>query len=162
MACDPYTGTIQIAYSDLYEGNNYLITATVEGDVITFGDPVDMPEDSGLSQIQCIEAGDALCLKTCYDNQVYKSRAISIAHTKPDFIETNLTADNYIGVCKGDYADGAEATVQVAGINSNQQGMTVGKQYIQPDGSLDTTEGTPSVFAGTANSATELNIKDLA
>jgi hypothetical protein len=162
MACDPYTGTIQIAYSDMTDKSNLLITATVEGDVITFGDPVDMPEDSGLSQIQCIEAGDALCLKTSYDNQQYKSRAISIAHTKPDFIETNLTADNYIGVCKGDYADGAEATVQVAGINSNQQGMTVGKQYIQPDGSLDTTEGTPSVLAGTAISSTELNIKDLA
>jgi hypothetical protein len=64
-------------------------------------------------------------------------------------------------VSKGNYADGDEATVQTAGINADQQGMTVGKQYIQPDGTLEITEGDPSVFAGTAISSTELNIKDL-
>ena len=77
-----------------------------------------------------------------------------------DIIETNLTQDNFIGVAKGDYSDGSEATVQIAGINADQQGMTVGKQYIQPDGTLEITEGDPSVFAGTAISSTELNIKD--
>jgi hypothetical protein len=159
MACDPYTGTIQIAYSDMSDTSNLLITATVEGDVITFGDPVNMPEDSGLSQIQCIEAGDALFLKTCYDNEVYRSRAISIDHTKPDIIETNLSQDNFIGVSKGDYTDGTKANIQIKGINSDQQDMTIGAQYIQSDGSLDTTEGTPSVFAGTAISSTELDIK---
>ena len=80
----------------------------------------------------------------------------------PDTVgDTNLTPDNFIGVSKGNYADGSEATVQVLGINSDQQGMTIGKQYIQPDGSLEITDGDPSVLAGTAISATELNIKDL-
>ena len=73
---------------------------------------------------------------------------------------TNLTQSNFMGVSKGDYTDGKEARVQFRGINSDQSGMTVGTQYIQNDGSLDTTEGTPSVSAGTAISATELNIKD--
>ena len=92
--------------------------------------------------------GDAICYST--------------GGTLPDTVgDTNLTPDNFIGVSKGNYADGSEATVQVLGINSDQQGMTIGKQYIQPDGSLEITEGDPSVLAGTAISATELNIKDL-
>ena len=161
MACDPYTGVITVAYSDMSDTKNYMLSATLDGTVITFGDLTEIVEDDSNSQIQCIPAGDALCLKTSYMLQQYSSRALSIAHTKPDFIQTNLTDSNFIGVSTGDYADGSEAAVQIAGINADQQGMTAGKQYIQPDGSLGTTEGTPSVLAGTAISSTELNIKDL-
>ena len=161
MACDPYTGVITVAYSDMPTTKNHIVSATVDDTVITFGDATEVVEDDMYSQIQCVPAGDALSLKTSYMLEKYTSRALSIAHTKPDFIQTNLTTGNFIGVSKGDYADGAEATVQVAGINPDQQGMTIGKQYIQPDGSLDTTEGTPSVLAGTAISPTEINIKDL-
>lgn len=76
-------------------------------------------------------------------------------------VVTNLTSENFVGVSTDDYADGAEATVQIAGVNADQQGMTQGVQYVQPDGTLDTTAGSPLVVAGTAISSTELNIKDL-
>jgi hypothetical protein len=54
---------------------------------------------------------------------------------------SNLTSENFIGVSKADYADGDAAAVQIAGINADQQGMTVGKQYILPDGALTTDDG---------------------
>jgi hypothetical protein len=73
---------------------------------------------------------------------------------------TNLTGTNFIGVSKGDYSDGDDATVQVSGVNSDQQGLVGGTAYyVQPDGSLSTSEGKPSVFAGTAIGPTKLNIK---
>ena len=73
---------------------------------------------------------------------------------------TNLTVDNFLGISDGVYADGATATIQLSGATDDaQSGLTTGSTYyIQPNGSLATTSGTPSVFAGTALSATELLI----
>ena len=55
------------------------------------------------------------------------------------------------------YADGATATIQVAsGVNTSQTGLTPGaKYYVQPNGTLSTSAGSPSVLAGTAISATK-------
>jgi hypothetical protein len=74
---------------------------------------------------------------------------------------TNLTADNYIGISDGAYADTATATIQVVGATDDaQSGLTTGsKQYVQWDGTLSTTPGSPSVYAGVALSATKLLIK---
>ena len=73
---------------------------------------------------------------------------------------TNLTADNFLGISDGVYASGATATIQLSGVvDDAQSGLTTGSTYyIQPNGSLATTPGTPSVFAGTALSATTLLI----
>ena len=72
----------------------------------------------------------------------------------------NLTAENYIGVSDAAYTDGATANIQVTGaVDDAQSGLTAGEAYyVQLDGTLATTPDNPSVFAGTALSATELLI----
>ena len=75
---------------------------------------------------------------------------------------TNMTADNFLGISDGIYADGATATIQLPGaVDDAQSGLTIGsKYYVQPDGTLATTAGTPEVLVGTAVSATKILIAD--
>ena len=74
---------------------------------------------------------------------------------------TNLTADSYIGISNGAYADAATATVQIiGGVDDAQTGLTAGKAaYVQRDGTIGATADTPSVVAGTAISATKIIVK---
>ena len=75
-------------------------------------------------------------------------------------LSANLTAENFIGISNGAYADGASATVQLSGaVDDAQSGLTAGQQYfVQANGSLGTTADDPSVIAGVALSATEIAI----
>ena len=74
---------------------------------------------------------------------------------------SNLTATNYIGISDAAYANGTIATIQTVGsIDDAQTGLTAGlAYYVQTDGTLASTAGSPSVFAGTAVSATKIIIK---
>jgi hypothetical protein len=74
---------------------------------------------------------------------------------------TNLTANNYIGIADSGVADTGKAVVNTRGaVDDNQTGLTAGQAYyVQTDGTLGTTAGDPSVFAGTAVSATKLIVK---
>ena len=74
---------------------------------------------------------------------------------------SNLTAENYIGISDGTYTNGQTATVQLIGsVDDAQSSLTPGKKYyVQNDGTLSTTAGSPSVLAGTAVAATKLVIK---
>ena len=73
---------------------------------------------------------------------------------------TNLTAENYAGIADAAYADAATATIQTAGsVDDAQSGLTPGQAYyVQANGTLGLTPGTPRVFAGVAASATKLLI----
>ena len=79
------------------------------------------------------------------------------------FAQNVLTtnAESYLGIADGAYADGATATIQLAGaIDDAQSGLTAGKTYyLQGDGSLSTTKSTPLVEAGFALSPTTLLVK---
>jgi hypothetical protein len=72
----------------------------------------------------------------------------------------NLTETNFLGISDGVYTAGATATIQLSGATDDaQSGLTAGSTYyIRPNGTLDTTANTPSVYAGQALSATELLI----
>ena len=74
---------------------------------------------------------------------------------------TNLTSENYIGIASNGYADTQAATINAKGfIDDNQTGLTPGQSYyVQTNGTLGTTAGDPSVFAGTAVSANKLIVK---
>ena len=77
-------------------------------------------------------------------------------------VTPNLTAENYIGISTGGtYASGSTATVKIIGNTSNEQtSLTAGQSYfVQTDGTIGTTAADPSVFAGTAISATKLLVK---
>ena len=73
----------------------------------------------------------------------------------------NLTAENFIGFADKGYADGSDAVIQAKGaVNDKQTSLTAGQSYfVQTDGTLGTTADDPSVFAGTAVSATQLIVK---
>jgi hypothetical protein len=68
---------------------------------------------------------------------------------------------NTIETTRGEVASGQAASVDVIGsVSDNQIGLTAGQQYfVQTDGTIGTTAGSPSVLAGTAISATELVVK---
>ena len=74
---------------------------------------------------------------------------------------TNLTAENFIGISRSGVADTGGAIINTKGaIADNQTGLTAGQSYfVQTDGTLGTTADDPSVFAGTAVSATKLIVK---
>jgi len=74
---------------------------------------------------------------------------------------TNLTSENFIGITPSAYPTGAGAEIQTKGaVNEEQSGLTAGQSYyVQADGTLSTTAGDPSVFAGTAVSATKIIVK---
>jgi hypothetical protein len=76
-------------------------------------------------------------------------------------LSTNLTAENFIGFSDAAYTNGQTATVQIiTALDDAQSGLTTGsKHYVQNDGTLSTTAGSPSVLAGTAISDTEIIVK---
>ena len=98
----------------------------------------------------------SLCVVASDSSNDTKARVFKSAYTT-----TSLTAENYIGISDGAYADTATATVQIVGsVDDAQSGLTAGQSYyVQADGTLDTTPDSPSVFAGTAVSATKLIVK---
>ena len=74
---------------------------------------------------------------------------------------TTLTSENYIGISRSGAPSGAGAIIDTQGaIADNLSGLTAGQSYfVQTDGTLGTTAADPSVFAGTAVSATKLIVK---
>jgi len=77
------------------------------------------------------------------------------------YTQQNLTSENYIGISRSGAADTAGAIINTQGaIADNLSGLTAGQSYyVQTDGTLGTTADDPSVFAGTAVSATKLIVK---
>ena len=77
------------------------------------------------------------------------------------YIAPNLTSENYIGIASNGYASGQAATINAKGfIDDNQSSLTAGQSYyVQTNGDLGLTADDPSVFAGTAVSATKLIVK---
>jgi hypothetical protein len=76
-------------------------------------------------------------------------------------VSTNLTASNFLGFSDAAYSNGATAKVQIVGSTDDAQtGLTTGSQfYVQPNGTLSTTAGTPSVVAGIALTDTKILIR---
>ena len=79
----------------------------------------------------------------------------------PATMTSNLTSENYIGISDGAYTNGQTATIQLIGsVDDAQSSLTPGqKYYVQGNGTLSTTAGSPSVLAGTAIASTKLLIK---
>lgn len=73
----------------------------------------------------------------------------------------NLTSENFIGFSSAAYTNGQTATIQLVGsIDDAQSGLTPGQSYyVQTDGTLSLTAGSPSVFAGTAVAANKIIVK---
>ena len=152
-------GRVVVSYeddSDTDQGK--VVVGVVSGTDITFGSPIEFdPVDVEYSAI----AYDASTGKfvIAYRDMDNSSRGAAVVF---DPAPTNLTSENYIGIAADTYADNEDSTIGIVGcIDRNQTSLTAGQQYfVQGDGTLSTTAGSPSVLAGTAISATELVVKE--
>ena len=152
-------GKVVVSYeddSDTDQGK--VVVGVVSGTDITFGSPIEFdPVDVEYTAI----AYDASTTKfvIAYRDMDNSSRGAAVVF---DAGSTNLTSENYIGIAADTYADNEDSTIAIVGcIDRNQTGLTAGQQYfVQGDGTLSTTAGSPSVLAGTAISATELVVKE--
>ena len=79
---------------------------------------------------------------------------------KTSAIVTNLTTENYIGIAAEAISDTATGKINIlGGVNTGQTGLTTAQTYyVQPNGTLATSAGSPSVVAGTAISDTKVLI----
>ena len=151
---------VVIAYRD--GGNsNYgtAIIGTVSGTSISFVTPVVF--ESGTAQDMSL-AHDSSSGKTviAYEDVSNSSYGTAVVFSH-DTLGTNLTSENYIGIAGEAISNGATGKINIAtGINEGQTGLTTGqKYYIQNNGSLATSAGSPSVVAGTAISSTKIIVK---
>lgn len=93
----------------------------------------------------------------------YYDPALKYAPINTATVTANLSSNAFIGFSDGSYSNGVEATIQVVGaVNEAQAGLLAGKQYyLRQDGTLKLTTDywEPTVFAGTAVSATKILVK---
>jgi len=161
---EPTTNKLVVIYQDAYNNlKGTAIEGTISGDSIVFDYPTVFGE-YGISDPGAITY-DSVNKRVVFAYGEGSSKGVAnhyfFSYQEPNILDTNLSEENFIGVSMGDYIDGSEARVQIAGINADQENMAVGLQYVQPDGTLSSTEGSPSVLAGTATSSTNINVKDL-
>ena len=97
---------------------------------------------------------------TSYRDVGNSSRGTSVV-ISPTTSTPNLTSENFIGFSNAAYTNGQTATIQLVGaVDDAQSGLTPGQSYyVQTDGTLSLTAGSPSVFAGTAVAATKIIVK---
>ena len=137
--------------------NGYYKEATISGTSVTFGSAVQYNNGSTQYTQAAVDtsAGRVVAGFRDQTNSSY-GEAVVIA-----IDPTTLNADNFIGFADSAYASGQSAGIDsTCSINNKQTGLTAGsKYYVQKDGTLSTTAGSPSVEAGIALSATELLVK---
>lgn len=138
-----------IAYKD--QGNSSYgtyIEGTVSGTSISFGDESVFNTDES-EYIQAV-------YDTAQDRTVvFFMDGVTAPYTGQSVVIKAATTNRY------PVADGSNVRLDIIGsISKNQNGLTAGeKYYVQSDGTIDTTAGSPSVLAGTAISSTELLVK---
>ena len=165
---DSSVGKVVIGYDDDGDGAaGKFVIGTVSGTDISFTTPAVFNEHRTLiSTSLTFDSTNNRVVFGYTDTQstssggAGKGTAIVLRNAKAS--SAALTTENYIGIASGGtYADTAEATIDVVGtVNKDQSGLTAGQTYfVQTDGTLGTSAGSPSVVAGTAISATELIVK---
>ena len=147
---NPDSETIVIAYKD--ESNSSygtLVSASISGTDVTFGTPT--VYKSSRSDEPAI----------VYDSSNNKT-VVSMQDAGSSSHGTSVVSSpDTVNIQRGQVADGGNAEINIKGaVAENQSGLTAGQSYyVQTDGTLSTTAGDPSVFAGTAVAATKLIVK---
>jgi hypothetical protein len=155
---DSVNQKIVIAYRDA--GNSSFGTAivgTVSGTSISFATPF-VFESASTEGISAVYDTNTQKIVVAYKDGGNSSFATAAVF---QYLLTNLTTENFIGFSNGAYTNGQTATIQIVGAVDDAQGsLTPGQQYfVQANGSLGLTAGTPSVFAGTAVATTKIIVK---
>ena len=151
---------VVIAYRDGGNSNKgTAIVGTVSGTSISFGSAT-IFEAGDTEFIAAVYHTDAKNVVMAYRDGSNSDYGTGVVFQNA-YSGTNLTAENYIGISDAAYSDGATATIQIVGsVDDAQSSLTAGQQYfVQTDRSLGLAAATPSVFAGTAVSATKIIVK---
>jgi len=155
---------VVIAYTD---GGNLdkgkLVVGTVSGTAISFGSSV-LYEDGRTDDVAAVydsSSGVERVVIAYRDTSNSNSGTAVVLRNAASYTTKNLTSENYIGIASNGYATGQAATINAKGfIDDNQSSLTAGQSYfVQNNGDLGLTAADPSVFAGTAVSATKLIVK---
>ena len=164
---NPVSQSFIFAYQDT-SGKYDIITnnGTVSGGTLTFSDYDVVYPTTNASQYYAISnptgknANNVFIIQQRYNQSPYKT-AGSIWGASYNTTTTNLTSTNFIGFAENTVADNEDVKVKVISqTDENQTGLTTASQYyVQTDGTLSTTAGTPSVLGGTALSSTKILIK---
>ncbi len=159
-AYDANAQKIIISYKD--GGNSDYGTAivgTVSGTSISFSSE-SVFKTSAVQE--CASAYDSTAQKvvTAFKDNGNSDYGTAVVMTSSS-TSTNLTSENYIGIAEYAAADTETATVLIkGGISTIQSSLTPGQTYfVQTDGTIATSAGTPSVTAGTAVTSTKLIVK---
>ena len=147
VAFDSSAGKIAIAFKDETNSVGKLIAGTVSGTSITFDDEITLFDTS-----------------TQYGAVAYDSNSerlvVQVRDTDPDG-KAIVVALGHTTITRQDKATSNSVKIDTKGaVIKNQTSLTAGQQYfVQNDGTISETADDPSVFAGTAISATELIVK---
>jgi hypothetical protein len=157
---DSGANKVVVVYRD--EGNSAYGTAvpmTVSGTSISKGTATVFESDTVAYMAVTFDSNSNVVPIMFYDqgNSNYGTGVIFQNASTP----TNLTSENYIGIAEYAAADTETATVLIkGGVSTTQSSLTPGQTYfVQADGTIGTSAGTPSVTAGTAVTSTKLIVK---
>jgi len=137
-----------------------VVIGTVSGTSISVGSPFVLAAGVETEFNSATYDANAQKVVIVYSNSTNSGYGTSVVY-QAAYNSTTLTAENYIGIASNGYASGQAATINAKGfIDDNQSSLTAGQSYfVQTNGDLGTTAANPSVFAGTAVSATKLIVK---
>ena len=155
---DSASQRVVIAYKDVGNSNyGTIIAGTVSGTSISFGSPVVFESATSNYQSATYDSSNNKVV-IAYEDDGNSSYGTAIV---ANYVTTNLTTENFIGIAAESISDGATGKVTIfGGTNSGQTGLTTAqKYYVQNDGSLGTSAGNPSVVAGTSISSTKIIVK---
>jgi len=159
---DSSNNKVVIVYRD--NGNSNYGTAvegTVSGTSISFGSEFVFQSDTTYTYVSSL-AYDSTNKKVviAYRDGGDSNKGTSVVYT-PVVSSTDLTTENYIGIAAEAIANTATGRINVVtGTNTGQTGLTTAQKYfVQPNGTLGTSAGNPSVVAGTAISSTKIVVR---
>ena len=150
---------VVVAYKPtVNSGGATVNVGTVSGTSVSFGSSVFLESGQSDWVSSTFDSTNGKVVVAYKDTPASDSKAVVFQNAGTG---TNLTSENFIGFSDAAYSDGDTATVQVVtALDDAQSGLTTGsKHYVQNDGTLSTTAGSPSVLAGTAISDTEIIVK---
>ena len=155
VAYDAVSGKVVIAYRD-NTFNNYATHAvgTVSGTSISFESPVVYIAETSNFPAAAYDPDQQRVVLGTQASSIGKALVFKLS-------STNLTSENYIGIAEYAAADTETATVLIkGGVSTIQSSLTPGQTYfVQGDGTIGTSAGSPSVTAGTAVTSTKLIVK---
>ena len=156
-----YNASLSKLITSTYVSPNFRVTvSTVSGTTITPATPIIVNSTNNIQKLYtAFDPHTDGKFMVFYRDQTYPTNSGSTVFGQLATVaEPNLTADNFIGISSATYADGETATVTLAGaLSDNQSGLTTNSvYYVQTDGTLTTSAGTPIVEAGRAISSTSL------